>query len=62
VEWKTENGFVTLDAASEIAVADAAEAHVQKCFAAEKSVTDNIANYSTLAEIETAFDEAYDGQ
>lgn len=59
VQWKTENGFVTLDAASVIAAADAAEAHVQKCFAAEKTVTDNIADYSTPEEIENAFDLAY---
>lgn len=59
IQWKTDNGFVTLDAATIIVIANAAEAHVQKCFAAEKTVIDNISNYSTFAEIEAAFDAAY---
>ena len=33
--WKTESGFVTLDAATIIAVADAVRSHVQGCFDAE---------------------------
>lgn len=34
-KWKTESGFVTLDAATIIAVADAVRSHVQGCFDAE---------------------------
>jgi len=33
--WKTESGFVTLDAATIIAIADAVRSHVQTCFDAE---------------------------
>ena len=33
--WKAESGFVTLDAATIIAVADAVRSHVQGCFDAE---------------------------
>lgn len=33
--WKTESGFVTLDSATIIAVADAVRSHVQGCFDAE---------------------------
>ena len=33
--WKTESGFVTLDAATVLAVADAVRTHVQTCFDAE---------------------------
>ena len=33
--WKTESGFVTLDSATIIAVADAVRTHVQGCFDAE---------------------------
>ena len=33
--WKTESGFVTLDAATIIAVADAVRSHVQGCFDTE---------------------------
>lgn len=40
VRWKVENGqFVTLDAATIIAVGDAVTAHVQACFAHEDALT-----------------------
>ena len=42
-EWKTGAGFVTIDAATIIAISDAVQAHVAACFAAEAAV---------LAEIE----------
>lgn len=32
IQWKTEAGFVTLDAAQVLAVAQAVRAHVQACF------------------------------
>jgi len=49
VQWKTGAGFVTLDAAQVIAVAQAVRAHVQACFDREAAL---------LAALEA--DEAYD--
>ncbi len=57
-KWKTQAGFVTLNAAQIIAVADAVAAHVSSCFEAEATVSGNIANYTTSAEVITAFDVA----
>jgi len=37
-QWKTPGGFVTLDAATLIAIGDAVEAHVQACFDKEAEV------------------------
>ena len=61
VKWKTPNGFVTLNAATIITLADEVESHVQKCFAAEAAVQPNIDNetITTKSEIESAFDTAY---
>lgn len=42
VKWKTQNGFVTLDAATLIALADAVLNHVQLCFDNEANISDSI--------------------
>lgn len=42
VNWKTPGGFVTMDAATIIAVADAVAAHVQACFDNEMNITAQI--------------------
>jgi hypothetical protein len=59
VNWKLPSGFVTLDAATIIALADAMRAHVQKCFDAEESVLATVNEYLTVQEIQEAFDAAY---
>ena len=38
VDWKTKNGFVTLDAPSLIALGNAVSDHVEQCFSAECKV------------------------
>ena len=59
VEWKVASGqFVTLSAATIIAIANAVAAHVQKCFRAESSASDDVADYSSVAEALAAFDAA----
>lgn len=57
VNWKTSNGFMMLDAATIISLSDAVLAHVQAAFDAESSL--DISNYQTVAELQTAFDVAY---
>lgn len=57
-KWKTQAGFVTLNATQIIAVADAVAAHVSSCFESEATVSGNIANYATSAEVLTAFDSS----
>lgn len=59
VNWKASGTFVALNAAQIIAISDAVRLHVQKCFDAEKTATDNIDNYGTPDEVKTAFDNAY---
>jgi hypothetical protein len=63
-DWTTDNGetSTTLNAATIIAISDAFDNHVQKCFSAMTTVRSNINDYNTPVEIETAFDEAYNGQ
>lgn len=39
VNWKTAGGFVSLDAATIIAIADAVSAHIQACFDREAVLT-----------------------
>lgn len=56
VNWKSSNGFVSLNAAQVIVLADALRDHVQKCFDAENSLT---GSYATILEVESAFDTAY---
>ena len=56
-QWKTENGFVTLDAPTIIALSDVVTNHVQACFDLEASVLAQIAagTITTTAQIDTAF-------
>lgn len=49
IEWKAENGFVTLDAAAIIAVGAAVFNHVQSCFAREHALLEEIAAAQTVA-------------
>jgi len=58
VRWKLPGGFVTLDAPTIIAIADAIRAHVQACFEAEATVLIDLADYATLEELEAAYDAA----
>lgn len=50
--WKTESGFVTLDSATVIAVADAVRSHVQGCFDAEDAKCVLIDAATTIVEVE----------
>lgn len=59
--YKAVNGVVTnLTAAQIIAIHNGGKQHIRKCFIAEASVLANIGDYTTEAEIETAFEAAYD--
>lgn len=57
VGWKTEAGFVTLNATQIVAISDAVLAHVDACFDAEAAVLAGIdaGNIATIAAID-AFD------
>jgi hypothetical protein len=58
--WKTADGsFVTYNAAEAIGAALAVSGHVQKCFLAEETVAESLSSYTTEAQIEEAFEEAY---
>lgn len=59
VNWKTDAGFVTLDAPTIIAIADAVANHVQKCFDAEAAVLPSLGQYETAEQVRAAFDAAY---
>lgn len=61
IDWKTPDGFVTLTAQQISDIATAVGTHVQKCFSAEKTVTEahEQTPYETIEAIETAFDNAY---
>ena len=50
--WKTESGFVTLDAATVLAVADAVRTHVQTCFDAEAAKCILIDAAETVEDVE----------
>ena len=50
--WKTESGFVTLDSATIIAVADAVRTHVQTCFDAEAAKCMLIDAAQTVEDVE----------
>lgn len=52
VTWKAANGWVTLDAPTLIAMAQAVRAHVQACFDREKTLDDAIAAAATVADVE----------
>lgn len=61
IDWKTPNGFVTLTAQQISDIATAVGSHVQKCFSAEKTVTEahEQTPYESKEAVETAFDNAY---
>ena len=50
--WKSESGFVTLDAATIIAVADAVRTHVQGCFDLEAAKCAQIDAAQTVEDVE----------
>ena len=52
VNWKTAEGFVTLNAAQIISMSDAVAAHVQACFDAEMDHASAIDELSSVAEAE----------
>jgi len=58
VNWKSENGFVTLNATMIVFLADAVRAHVQKCFDVEKIITERHETnpYLTVQGMKQAFD------
>jgi hypothetical protein len=62
-DWKTSQGFVNLSNTQLIMIGDAFDAHVQKCFSAEKTVSEAhaVTPYTSISAIETAFDNAYNG-
>lgn len=55
VDWKTENGWVTLNAAQLLAAAQAVRAHVQACFSNERAHAEAIEALAT-AEAVQAYD------
>lgn len=60
-EWGTDDGFIALSNAQIIAIGDAFNYHLTKCFAAQATVetAHAVTPYTTITEIETAFDNAY---
>lgn len=61
LKWKTGSGaFVTLNATAIIAAANAAAAHVAKCFTSEETVSAAIddGTHTTEADVKAAFDTA----
>lgn len=61
IDWKTRKGFVSVSPAQVSALATAVGDHVQKCFTAEKVVSEAHAAkpYETIEDVEAAFDAAY---
>jgi hypothetical protein len=53
IRWKLASGFVTLDAATLIAIADGVRAHVQACFDREDEIVTDINAATTHAMLET---------
>lgn len=55
-EWKTPDGFLSIDAITIVAISDAVLAHVDACFATEASVLSAIeaGTISSIAEIDAA--------
>jgi hypothetical protein len=51
-QWKTSSGFVTLDAATVLTVAQAVRAHVQGCFDREAELSAAVEAAGTAAEME----------
>ena len=58
VIWKASNGFVTLNAAQIVGIAQAVANHVKKCFAAEQAVTENLENLEA-DQLQEEFEAAY---
>lgn len=58
-EWKTESGFVTLDADTIITISDAVLQHVSDCFAREATIQTMIDNgdVTTVEQIDTLWQE-----
>jgi hypothetical protein len=58
-KWKTDSGFVLIDAATIIAISDAVLAHVDSCFEAEDEVLSAIdaGTITTRGQIDDAFAE-----
>lgn len=56
-QWKTPDGFVTLDAAALIAISDAVLAHIDQCFGIEAGVLAAIdaGTITTAGQIDAAF-------
>lgn len=59
IRWKAPDGFVVLDAGQIIAISDIVALHVQKCFAAEMEVLENIEGLTTVEQVVGAFGDAY---
>ena len=62
VNWKSENGFVILTSPMIIALADKVRVHVQRCFDAEKTITERhkTSPYPTYEDMKTDFDSYFD--
>ena len=58
VNWKSENGFVTLTSPMIVFLADTVRAHVQRCFDVEKIITERHATtpYLTVHGMKQAFE------
>lgn len=61
LDWKTDTGFITLDAASIIQASSVVSAHVRQCFIIEKEVLALIDNetLTTVQQVTDKFDELY---
>ena len=61
INWKTSQGFVELTSEQISAIAVEVGKHVQKCFNAEKIVTETHESnpFSSIEELEKAFNDAY---
>ena len=53
INWKTPQGFVTLNAAEMIAISDAVRAFVQSCFDTEMGHIEAIRGLSTIEQIKS---------
>ncbi len=58
VQWKADSGWIELTGAQVIALGGAVAQHIQRCFAAERVVTEALETDPTL-DIAAAFDAAY---
>jgi hypothetical protein len=57
INWKTNSGFVLLDADTVIAIADAVHDHVQACFSAEAAIA--LEDFSDYQSLKDQFDLEY---